>query len=170
MDEELILIAKIRRAHGLKGEVLLESFTMDDRRFKQLKRVFLRGKSGALTEANIETARITANGVLVKFVEYPDKTAADSIQFNEVVIPISERAKLPDGHAYYDEMIGMDVIDDESSEKLGVVRDIMELPAGDVFVIDLLDGTEHLLSSVGEEIRKIEPKNNTLRVKLLEEY
>ncbi|HET6511416.1 MAG TPA: ribosome maturation factor RimM [Candidatus Kapabacteria bacterium] len=169
-QEELILLAKIRKAHGVKGEVILQTFTMDDNRFKKLKRVFLRNDRGIITEQQIGSVRMTNNGVLMKFDGVDDRNGADALQFQEVLIPISERQKLPEGHAYYDEIIGMDVIDDESEEKLGVIRDIMEMPAGEVYVIKKLDGTEHLLSSVGEEVKKLDTKKNTLRVKLLEEY
>lgn len=169
-EEELVLLAKIRKPHGVKGEVVLQSFTMDDNRFKKLRRVFLRNERGIVTEKNIESVRLTNNGVLIKFEGINDRTLADTLQFQEVMIPISERAKLPEGHAYYDEIIGMDVIDDETDEKLGVIRDIMEVPAGEVYVITMIDGTEHLLSSVGEEVKKLDTKKNTLRVKLLEEY
>ncbi len=169
-EEELILLAKIRKPHGIKGEVVLQSFTMDDNRFKKLKRVFLRNERGIVTEKNIATVRLTANGVLMKFEGIEDRDQANTLQFLEVMIPISERMKLPEGRAYYDEIIGMDVIDDETEEKLGVIRDIMEVPAGDVYVITKVDGTEHLLASMSEEVKKLDTKKNTLRVTLLEEY
>lgn len=169
-QEELILLAKIRKAHGVKGEVILQSFTMDDNRFKKLKRVFLRNDRGVVAEKQIDAVRLTNNGVLLKFEGVDDKNAADTLQFHEVMIPISERQKLPEGHAYYDEIIGMDVIDDETEEKIGVIRDIMEVPAAEVYVITRTDGTEHLLSSASEEVKKLDTKKNTLRVKLLEEY
>jgi 16S rRNA processing protein RimM len=169
-QEELVLLAKIRKPHGVKGEVVLQSFTMDDNRFKKLKRVFLRNERGIVTEKQIATVRLTANGVLMKFEGIDDRDQANTLQFHEVMIPISERMKLPEGHAYYDEIIGMDVIDDETEEKLGKIRDIMEVPAGDVYVITKVDGTEHLLASMSEEVKKLDTKKNTLRVKLLEEY
>jgi hypothetical protein len=46
----------------------------------------------------------------------------------------------------------------------------MEVPAAEVYVITKIDGTEHLLSSASEEVKKLDTKKNTLRVKLLEEY
>lgn len=169
-QEELILLAKIRKPHGVKGEVILQTFVMDDNRFKKLKRVFLRNDRGIVTEKKIESVRLANSGVLVKFEGIDDRNGADSLQFQELLIPISERPKLPEGHAYYDEIVGMEVIDDETEEKLGVIRDIMEMPAGEIYVITLTSGKEHLLSSMGEEVRKLDTKNKTLRVKLLEEY
>lgn len=169
-QEELILLAKVRRSHGVKGEVLLQTFTMDNNRFKKLTRVFLRDEKGNVVERQITSSRSTANGVLMKFEGVDDRDASDALQFQEVMIPISERAKLPEGHAYYDEIVGMDVIDDETSEKIGVIKDIMEMPAGEVYVLEMNDGSEHLLSSMGEEVKKLDTKKNILRVKLLEEY
>jgi len=167
--EDLILIAKIRRPHGVKGEVILESFTHDNKRFKKLKRIFLKNGKGEISEAHIESARDSANGPLIRLTEFPDRNAVETLRNYEILIPESERLQMPEGHAYYDQIIGMDVIDEESKEKLGVVRDIFELPAGDVISIVMNDGTEKLVTSAGEEIKAIDVKSNALIIKLLEE-
>lgn len=167
--EDLILIAKIRRPHGIKGEVILESFTNDNKRFKKLKRVFLKNAKGEISEATLETFRDTANGPLIRLKEFPDRNAVEVLRNYEILIPESERPAMPEGHAYYDQIIGMDVVDEESGEKIGVVADIFELPAGDVLSITLNDGSEKLVTSAGEEVRAIDVKSNTLKIKLLEE-
>jgi ribosomal 30S subunit maturation factor RimM len=63
----------------------------------------------------------------------------------------------------------MTVIDDESGETLGKVVDVIEAPAGEVFVLDL-QGKEHLVTNAGEEVRRVDTKKKELRVKLLPEY
>ena len=169
MSEELVLIARVRKVFGLKGEVEIEPFTWDEKRFKRLKRVFLRAADGKLSEQEVEAAHFVHKGVRLKFSGIDDRTAAETLRGKEILIPDSERAKLPKGRAYYDEIIGLNVVDDETGEHLGTVTNVLDMPASDVFVLDL-SGTEHLLTNAGEEIRKLDLKKKELRVKLLENY
>ncbi|HWF44552.1 MAG TPA: ribosome maturation factor RimM [Candidatus Kapabacteria bacterium] len=167
--EDLVLIAKILKPHGITGEVAVESFTHDDQRFEKLDRIFLRDKKGSILEKAVESFRLTAKGVLLKLAGVDDRDAAEALRNMEVLIPENERPKLPEGQAYYDEIAGMTVIDDESGEELGKVVNVIEAPAGEVFVLDL-KGKEHLVTNAGEEVRRVDTKKKELRVKLLPEY
>lgn len=169
MKEELVLIARIGKPHGIRGEVSIQSFSYDDRRFQKLKRVLLRMPSGEITERVIGSARLLPTGILLKFEGVDDRDAAEFLRNSEILIPESERPKLPKGRAYYDEIIGMTVIDDETGSEIGIVKNVLDMPAGDVFVLDL-NGNEHLVTNAGEEVRKIDVSKNELRVTLLEAY
>lgn len=169
MTEPWVLIGRVRKAHALKGEVSVEPTGDNPSRFKKLKRVFLRNKVGDIREVAVLRSR-TANGLpLLQFEGVTDKSAADALKNQEILIPESERPPLPKGHAYYDEIEGMDVIDDASGEKLGTVREVLDMPAGEVFVLELAD-REHLVSNAGEEVVAIDVAKRQLRVRLLEEY
>lgn len=170
MEEEQILIAIIRRAHGLKGEVLAESYTFDKTRFSKLKGVKLKFQKKGDLHYTISGSRIVPQGVLLMFEEVKDRTAAESLRGAEIYIPISERLPLADDRAYYDEMEGMKVVDNESNEELGIVKEVMPMPAGDMFVIRLNDGSEKLVTSAGEEIIEMDKKKREVRVKLLANY
>ncbi|MDP4198939.1 MAG: ribosome maturation factor RimM [Bacteroidota bacterium] len=169
LPDDYVLIARIRKPHGLQGELEIESFTWDEGRFGKLKRVFLRNAEGIITEQIVESARPTNRGVLIRFQGVQDRDAADGLRGAEMFIPESERPKLPEGRAYYDEIIGMYVIDDVSGTAIGRVTNVLNMPAGDVFVLDI-NGQEHLVSNAGDEIVKIDTAKNEVRVRLLEEY
>jgi len=168
--EEQILIAIIRRAHGLKGEVLAESYTFDKTRFAKLKSVTLKFQKGSDLYYTISGSRAVPQGVLLTFEEVKDRNAAETLKGAEVYIPISERLPLGDDQAYYDEIEGMSVIDDQSGEELGTVKEVMEMPNGDMYVFRMKDGSEKLVTSAGEEIVRLDKKKKEVRVKLLENY
>jgi 16S rRNA processing protein RimM len=170
MEEEQILIAIIRRAHGLKGEVLAEAYTFDKSRFKKLKNVTLRFQKRSDLHYTISGSRDVPQGVLLTFEEAKDRNAAELLKGAEVYIPISERLPLGDDQAYYDEIAGMNVIDDESSEELGIVQEVMEMPNGDMYVLKMKDGSEKLVTSGGKEIVRLDKKKKEVRVKLLENF
>ena len=169
MAEDYVLIGKILKPHGIAGEVAVKTFTHDDERFLDLDRVLLRNKKGEVREMEIADARVTANGVLLQFEGCEDRNAAELLRGVEIVIPESERSPLPEGRAYFDQIIGMTVIDDESGKVIGKVRDVLDMPAGEVFILDL-GGTEHLVTNAGGEVKKIDVAGKQLRVALLEQY
>ncbi|HEY3876635.1 MAG TPA: ribosome maturation factor RimM [Candidatus Kapabacteria bacterium] len=167
--EELVLIARIGKPHGIRGEVSVQSFSFDDRRFKKLKRIFLRNAKGEISERMVKTVRLLPTGILFTFEGITDRNAAELLRNMEILIPESERPRLPKGRAYYDEIIGMAVIDDTTGAALGTVTNVLDMPGADIFVLDL-NGTEHLLTNRGEEIKKLDVKKRKLRVTLLEVY
>jgi 16S rRNA processing protein RimM len=169
VNEELVLIARIGKPHGIRGEVSIQSFSNDDTRFKKLKRAILRMPSGEIKELSVTAVRLPPTGILLTFEGIEDRNAAETLRNAEILIPESERPKLPKGRAYYDEIIGMSVIDDETGSVIGLVKNVLDMPAGDVFVLDL-NGVEHLVTNAGEEVRKIDVAKKELRVTLLETY
>ncbi len=169
MSDELVLIARIRKVHGLKGELAIEPFVWDEKRFEKLGRVIIRYKDGKLTEAEVQSVHYVHKGILLKLEGFDDRTQAETLRGAELLIPEHERPKLPKGRAYFDEIIGLSVVDDESGKQLGTVTNILAMPASDVFVLEL-GGAEHLLTSAGEEIRSLDLEKRELRVTLLEPY
>ena len=169
MPEDLVLIARVRKPHGIKGELEIESFSWDENRFDKLKRVFLRDREGVLSERTIESARSTNRGILIRISGIEDRNASESMRGAEIFIPEAERATLPEGRAYHDQIVGMTVIDDETGEAIGAVKSVLDMPASDVFVLDL-GGNERLVSNVGEEVVRFDIASKELRVRLLHEY
>src|SRR4051812_30680207 len=119
MAEEYVLIAIVLKPHGIRGEVAIKTFADDDERFLDLERVLMQRRGESAVERNVESARLTPQGVLLKFEGVDDRTSAESLRGMELVIPESERPVLPEGRAYFDQVIGMVVVDDETGEVLG---------------------------------------------------
>lgn len=164
-----MLIARVRKVHGLKGELELETFTWDESRFERLSSVLVRLSNGKMEERGIDSTRPSMKGVFVRLTGVDDRTKAEGLRGAELFIPASDREPAPDGSAYYDEIIGLTVVDDQSGEVIGTVKNVMEMPASDVLVLDL-NGQERLVSIKGEEVKSLDIKKKELRVKLLEEY
>ena len=162
-----ILIARIRRPHGIRGEVICDAFTFDPHRFAKLKEVTLRaGEEKILT---IERSRPSEKGVIIKFKEIADRNEAELLRDYEIFIDESERLPLDKDEVYLDDMIGMEVLDDATGEKIGKVRDVLEYPAGAVYEFEMNDGSEKLVHSKSGEVRTIEKRSKKLRVSFMEE-
>jgi 16S rRNA processing protein RimM len=169
MNEALVLIAVIRKPHGVVGELSADSYTFDNKRFKKLTTVTVKHRSGEMTTMTLESSRVTAKGILLKFKEVNDRDVADTFREAEVLIPESDRLPLPKGKVYHDEYPGMKVVDEASKEAIGTIREFLEMPAGNVLVIAMNDGTERLVTLSGTEVVRIERDEKTVFVSLLEE-
>ncbi len=169
-NDDLILIAVIRRAHGVHGAVMAESYTFDNRRFKKLKEVRVkRPKGNGVELLTLSSAKETVKGLLLTFNEITDRTKAEEYYNAEILILAEERLPLKKGLAYLDEYPGMAVIDKKTKAAIGVVKDIMEMPAGNILVVRLDNGTERLITMAGEEVTAVDRSKREVTVSLLEE-
>ncbi|HYM21543.1 MAG TPA: ribosome maturation factor RimM [Candidatus Kapabacteria bacterium] len=168
--DDLILIAVIRKPHGVRGEVSCESYTFDNTRFKKLSVVSVRLTSGELLSLTLTGFRETPKAILLTFKEIGDRNEADKFRNAEILIPANDRLPLPDGKAYYDEYPGMKVLDAETNKEIGLVGQILEGGAGPILSISLHNGSTRLTTMAGEEIRRVDRTARTVFVSLLEEY
>lgn len=165
---DLVVIAIIRKAHGVKGEILAAPMTFDPDRFKRLKKVYLR-KNGDVKEMEIATVRKVALGLLIRFSGVEDRDVAGNLRGSEICVPEADRLPLPDSEAYLDEIIGMSVVDADSGAELGKVEEVYSYPSGVAYEIRLLDGKLRSVISTGNEVVSLSRSKRVIQVRLLEE-
>src|SRR4051812_2879614 len=129
-----IIVGRVRKAHGIRGEVVVETITdAPDAIFASGRRVFAGTATGELApnrlELHVATVRPFNDGYLVGFAEVPDRTAAESWRGRYLLLPSDEVAPPADDEVYVHELVGMRVqLQDGAS--LGVVEETYELPQG----------------------------------------
>lgn len=133
--EKKILLAVIATAHGIRGEVVLRSYTQDPEAVADY---------GPLTDAagkrtfKITSARATPKGVIARIEGVSDRTAAEALRGIELYV---ERAKLPKTRArefYHADLVGLAVRDGEARE-LGWVVSVANFGAGDLLEVRFKD-------------------------------
>jgi 16S rRNA processing protein RimM len=97
-----------------------------------------------------------------------DRDAAESLKGRTITVSQEERVKLPEGEYWIDSLIGLEVIDDESGERLGGLEEIINTSGNDVYLIRTDDGALNPIPAVRDVIRGISLENGTMRIKLLE--
>ncbi|MEG0756410.1 MAG: ribosome maturation factor RimM, partial [Oscillospiraceae bacterium] len=71
------------------------------------------------------------------------------------------------GAHYLADIIGLQVVDAETGDKLGTITDILSPSAQQVYVVN--DGeTDHLIPAVDEFVKSIDTEAGIMRVKLIE--
>ncbi len=139
-------MARLQRARGIKGELLSESLTSHPERLPKLKQVIL---SKGTKHQEFEVARVWFHDgrPVFQFVGIASMTDAESWVGAEVQIPAEEREPLPVGEYYFSDLIGCEVFywlaAGVSGNRIGVVQDVEELPAGATLVVS--DGKREML-------------------------
>jgi 16S rRNA processing protein RimM len=129
-----IIVGRVRKAHGIRGEVVVEMLTdAPDAVYAPGRRVFAGNTAGDLApkslELHIETARPFNEGLLVSFTEIADRTAAELWRGRYLLLPDTELPARREDEVYVHELLGMR-IELESGELVGEIVDSYELPQG----------------------------------------
>jgi len=129
-----IIVGRVRKAHGIRGEVVVEAITdAPDAIFAPGRRVFAGTATGDLapnrTELHVDSSRPFNEGLLVGFAEVPDRTVAETWRGRYLLLPADELPAPGDEEVYVHELLGMRV-ELPSGELVGTVDETYELPQG----------------------------------------
>ncbi len=129
-----IIVGRVRKAHGIRGEVVVEPITdAPDAIFASGRRVFAGTASGDLApnrvELHVASSRPFNDGFLVAFTEVPDRTVAETWRGRYLLLPVDELPAPTDEEIYVHELPGMRVVL-ESGEAVGTVEETYDLPQG----------------------------------------
>ena len=129
-----IIVGRVRKAHGIRGEVVVESITdAPDAVFASGRRVFAGTATGDLTpnrlELHVGSVRPFNEGLLVGFAEVPDRNAAESWRGRYLLLPVDELPPPDEDEVYMHDLVGMRV-ELAGGTPVGTVEEIYELPQG----------------------------------------
>lgn len=133
-DSELLAVGRVRRAHGIRGEVVVELITDEpDAVFAAGRRVFAGTVTGAPAkdplELHVKHATPFKGGLIVLFAEIPDRSAAETWRDRYLFVPAEELSEPDDDQVYIHDLPGMTVVHVDG-HTVGQVIDVYELPQG----------------------------------------
>lgn len=131
---EYLIVGRVRKAHGIRGELVVEPITdAPDAIFAPGRRVLVGTPSGDVSpdrrELHVSSARPMREGLLVRFDEIADRTAAEPWRGRYFLVPAGEVPPLAEGEVYIHDLLGMHVVL-VTGEPVGEVLDVYELPQG----------------------------------------
>jgi len=147
-----LLVGRVGRAVGLKGEVEVQITSDAPERFASGNSVVISESSRSLT---VESTRKQGDRTVVKFAETSDRDDAEAIKGAELVIPLTQARALEDDEYWDHDLIGCSVVSIEGRE-IGTVTDVLHQPSGSLLSVEGHSG-EHLVPLVREVIRSVEP-------------
>jgi len=165
LEWEYITIARILRPHGNRGEVRVWSEANSPEAFGSFleEQAYLSVKKGkAPRKIEIEGVRTHKRFILVKIKGIDDITGAEELRNTEIVIEKGSRPRLEPGTYYWDELIGLRVMERKGNLCIGQVTDVMDFEGNTVLQIEKEGGGNFLLPFVRAYINRIDKEEGIL--------
>jgi 16S rRNA processing protein RimM len=131
VTSELLAVGRIARAHGVRGEVSVHRLSEVEERFASGS--VLRLEDGRTL--TVEHARPHQQRLLVKFEEIADRTEAESLGGELLLIPSEAAPDAPKGSYWVHQLVGLEVVT-EDGRSLGKIMEVQGNPANDLWVTE----------------------------------
>ena len=135
-------------------------------RFVKLKAVWIGSEEAIATRYAILAVRVERSAVVLKLKEIDSRSLADELRGRYLFIEAKDTVAPKKGSYFIHDIIGMKVVT-EAGDEVGSVRDVMELPANDVWVV-AAGKKEILIPAIKEVIRLVDVNGRTVVIRPLE--
>ncbi|MBQ3562466.1 MAG: 16S rRNA processing protein RimM [Clostridia bacterium] len=152
MKKQFLETGKITGTHGIRGMVRIQPWCDDIKFLTKIKNFYLDDK-GAV---KLEKERIAPNGnvFIAKFKGID--TVADAEKYREKVIYINRNeAKIEEGSYFIQDIIDCKVYNTQNGDLLGVIGDVSQTGANDVWHI-VNDTGEYLIPVIDDIVNKVD--------------
>lgn len=166
MMEKLLKVGVISSTHGLKGEVKVFPTTDDVKRFRQLKEVLL-DAGDEKPVLQIEQVKFFKQFVILKFKGIDDIEDVQKYKGKDLLVTRENAVELKKDEYFIADLIGVSVISDDNSLR-GILKDVIQTGANDVYVIDLEDGRQLLLPAIKECVLMVDLDENMMKIHVLD--
>jgi len=133
-----VLLGHIAGAHGIRGEVLIKTYTAEPEAIGQYGP--LSDETGA-HQHRVTVVRVTSKGVIARIAGVSDRNGAERLKGSALYAARELFAPSAEGEYYYADLIGLTVIDPEG-RAIGTVVAVQNFGAGDLLEIKL-GGARH---------------------------
>ena len=155
--EEKIVVGKVLKAQGIKGELKIQPITSDISRFKKLKNVYI----GDSNQYEVEHTRIDTAFAYVKLVGLDDRNSVEQFKDKFLLVDRKDAVQLPEGSYFLIDLIGSDVIVD--NEVIGVLDDVLDYTGSvDTYSVKLKNDKYLLFPALKIVLKEIDTINKKI--------
>ena len=165
MDE--FTVARVRRTHGLNGELQVQSETTDGAAVFQPGRTFQvhgAGQNLPRTTLTLESSRPHKGGFLLQFAGISDLESAQMLMGAELLLAPDELRPLDEGEFFLHDLVGLEIIEADG-RSLGTIADVFDV-SGQLLASVKLEGQEHLFPIRKETVNRIDIEARKIEVSL----
>ena len=158
-------VGVIAGTHGLRGEVKVFPTTDEPRRFLDLEQVILDTGREERT-LKIRSVKFFKKFVILGFEKLDRIEDVERLKGAELLIPREDAIELEEGEYCIPDLLGLKVTADDGRE-LGVIRDVIETGANNVYDVRNEDGKSILIPAIPDCILDVNLEEGTMKVHLL---
>lgn len=164
MDDIEVLVGRIGKPHGLRGDVTIDVRSDEpERRFVAGTRLLARRSVAApgtptatATKLTLTSARWHGSVLLARFAEIPDRTAAEGARGLQLFVTLAPDEAPEDPEEYYDhQLVGLTAYD-VAGTRLGQVTAVQHGAAQDLLTVTTPEGREALVPFVAALVPEVD--------------
>ena len=157
--DALLLMGRVGKVHGVRGEVKVIPETDDPDRFAALKTVFLGRTPEDAAPHSVASVRFQQGKrgaiVVLKLDSINTREEAAALQRKAVFAVEEDLPPLDDDEFFLHDLIGLAVVTEEG-EAIGAVKEVLELPAHLVYVVARPDKPDAMIPAVPAFIAEVD--------------
>lgn len=163
--EGLLEVGQIVNTYGIKGFVKVNPLVDNNNQFKSFKTLYIQQKND-IKELTVEEVKFSKNLVLLKFKGI--ETIEQAEEFRNYYLQAKRSdIKLEKGAYFIVDLIGLEVYT-ESGEFLGILNEVLQPGANDVYVVKNKANNEILLPVIPDVVKHIDIEGKKVIVNLIE--
>ena len=163
-EPHYLAVGRIVRPWGVRGELKVEILTEDPARFERLETVYV---GPQFLPYRLERARLHQGAVLLKLVGCDDRNAAEVLRDLLVQVAMEDALPLEEGECWVHQILGLEVWTTEN-DLLGLVREVLETGANDVYVVRDRGGRQVLIPALKSVVLEVNLDAGRMLVELPE--
>ncbi len=163
---DLLEAGKIVNTHGLRGEVKVVPWTDHPEDFENIEYVFVKKKTGD-ERLDIESVRYQKNNVLLKFSQIKDISEAEKYKELTLYAP-REMFELEEGAHFIADLLGLDVMDIDTGEKIGVIADVFNTGSNDIYDVKREGKKNLLIPVIDDVVKEIDTDGGYVKIFMME--
>ena len=172
MSTELYLVGRVRRAHGIRGELVVETLTdAPDAIFAAGRRVLAGTTEGDVAKDGQELRVLRSSpfkgGLIVAFEGIDDRSSAERWRDRYLLVPEEEVDPPAENEVFIHDLVGMKVVR-ISGEEIGQVTEVFELPQGLLIEVGRTGTKAVLLPFDDQTVKEVDTDERVIHVDPIE--
>ena len=165
-DDSLIMVGRIVRPHGIRGDVKVVPLTDWPERFKTFRLLYLEKSDETSDWIKVEQAKVQQNHIILKLSGIDSRNKAEVLKDVGLYVREQDLPSLPEGHYYIHDLVGMHVRT-VNGKDVGSIVNVIQTSAQDIYVVDT-GGKEILIPAVKMFVKHIDSKKREVLIDPIE--
>ena len=153
MKKQFLEIGRIVNTHGIRGDVKVQPWCDSPEFLAEFDRLYTKSRQ----ELHVLRAAVPKGCVLMHLEGVDSVEEAQKLR-NTVLYMNRDDVELEEGAFFIQDVIGLPAYDERVGRQIGIVKEISDGPAGDLYVIQDGDKT-HYIPGVSAFLREVDLEN-----------
>ncbi len=152
---EFITVGQLGRPRGTDGEIYVTPLTDFPERFEKMAEIYI-SSGDSWSKMKLVSVKMMSGRPVLKFDDINSPEDAARLTNRYLAVPKDDIMTPPKDSYYIFDVLGCEVFDADTKNKIGEIVDVEEYPANDCYIIKTDDGKRFTIAAVKRFINKVD--------------